>query len=223
MPGYVSTSCARLDEFQSANFENAQREPHSDLDAHGESLENLDLAQWASTLQKVTYAIRDAGAVSQTILVSGTNYLDASTFPKDSGTALQAIHNRDGGHRDIVFELHHDLQGISGSSCERDSSTNIKETGDYLRFIGRRAFIGELTVDVEHDGGKTLLAVLDSLVEYSDVFIGWAIRNISRSPSVSGSSADSESEEDFIGGSKFDASPTILLSSGDHVVLRWHA
>lgn len=136
---------------------------------------DLDISTWAATLQTVVYAIRDAGATSQLILLSGTNYANAISFPTDSGPSLEGIVNRDGSTTNLIFELHQYFDSAGGiyTYCNDNVTDKFETTGDYLRSIGRQAFVGELGGGNGQDCIDIICPVLNVLNSYGDVFIGW--------------------------------------------------
>jgi len=136
---------------------------------------DLDINEWATTLQTVVTAIRSAGATSQMIFLSGTNYANAISFPTDSGAALKGVTNPDGSTTNLIFELHQYFDSAGGqySYCNDVLASKFETTGDYLRSIGRQAFIGELGGGNGQDCIDIICPVLDVLNDYADVFIGW--------------------------------------------------
>ena len=136
---------------------------------------DLDINIWSSTLQDVVYAIRDAGATSQMILLSGNNYANAIAFQYNSADALTGVVNRDGSTTNLIFELHQyfDSQGGKTTACNDPLADKFRAAGDYLRSINRQAFIGELGGGNGQDCIDIICPVLDVLNNYGDVFIGW--------------------------------------------------
>ncbi|KAI7370904.1 cellulase-domain-containing protein [Hortaea werneckii] len=135
---------------------------------------DLDNAIWASTLQKAVYAIRDAGATSQMIFLSATNYANAISFPNDAQPLL-GIQNRDGTTTNLIFELHQyfDSQGGKNTYCNDPLASKFQDVADYLRSVGRQAFIGEMGSGNGQDCVDIVCPVLDVLNQNGDVFLGW--------------------------------------------------
>ncbi|KAK4545989.1 hypothetical protein LTR36_002553 [Oleoguttula mirabilis] len=139
---------------------------------------DLDINIWTATLQTVVYAIRDAGATSQMIFLSGSNYANAVSFPTDTvggGPTLSSIVNRDGNTTNLIFELHQYFDSAGGTQtyCNDAVAAQIETTGDYLRSIGRQAFMAELGGGNGEDCVDIICPVLDVLNDYGDVFVGW--------------------------------------------------
>lgn len=145
-------------------------EPH---DSAGTNDFNMDI--WANTLQTVVYAIRDAGATSQIILLSPSNYANAIDFP-NRADALRRVVNRDGSTTNLIFELHQyfDSAGGTTTGCNDVLAAKFETVGNYLRGIGRQAFIGELGGGNGQDCINIICPVLDVLNNYGDAFIGWS-------------------------------------------------
>lgn len=131
---------------------------------------------WAATLQTVVYAIRDAGATSQIILLSPTNYANAIDFPNHAN-ALLNVKNRDGSKTNLIFELHQYFDGAGGKNpaCSDDLAGKFRSiTGAFLKQHGRQAFIGELGGGgYEQSCQDIICSVLDALNDMGEQFIGW--------------------------------------------------
>lgn len=141
---------------------------------------DLDINVWADTLQEVVNAIRDAGATSQMIFLSGTNYTNAIDFQYDSADALSKIVDYDKNNTNLIFELHQYFDSVGGKTaiCNDtlgDNTTGDKFTGaaDYFRSIGRKAFVAELGGGNGQDCVDIICPVLDILNNNGDVYIGW--------------------------------------------------
>ncbi|GAB1737669.1 hypothetical protein NU219Hw_g2083t1 [Hortaea werneckii] len=135
---------------------------------------DLDNAIWASTLQKTVHAIRDAGATSQMVFLSATNYANAISFPTDAQPLLD-ITNRDGTTTNLIFELHQyfDSQGGKDTYCDDALAGKFQDVADYLKSVGRQAFIGEMGSGNGQDCVDIVCPVLDVLNRNGDVYLGW--------------------------------------------------
>lgn len=68
---------------------------------------DLDITVWAATCQKVVTAIRNAGATSQMILLSGTDFDSAATLVSSgSVAALMNVTNPDGTTDNLLLDIH---------------------------------------------------------------------------------------------------------------------
>ena len=137
---------------------------------------DLDINMWGDTLQAVVTGIRNAGAVDQLILLSGTNSGALGGFDSFSGPALAKIVDIDGSTNKLIFEVHTYLDEDSSGGhpeCVRDQVDNLGYQANWLRQVGRQMFL------TETGGGST-----DSCVQYlcqelqymndnSDVYLGW--------------------------------------------------
>ena len=137
---------------------------------------DLDINTWAATLQLVVNNIREAGATSQMILLSGINYDAVGGFDSSSGPALSSIQDMDYTTNKLIFEMHQYLDyDTSGGNpeCVTSQTDNLGYQAAYLRQYGRQAFL------TETGGGNT-----DSCVQYmceqlqylndnADVYLGW--------------------------------------------------
>jgi endoglucanase len=144
-------------------------EPH---DSDGAS--DFDMSTWASTLQTVVTAIREAGATAQMILLSPTNWANAMSFP-DRAEALLSVKNPDGGVENLLFELHQyfDKEGGKNTFCNDALASGFGELAGFLREHERQAFIGELGAGNGQDCVEIVCDVLDVLNNNADVFVGW--------------------------------------------------
>lgn len=139
---------------------------------------DLDITQWAATVQAAVTAIRQAGATSQKILLPGTAYTSALTFTTDGSTdALKGVTNLDGSRTNLIYDVHAYLDSDhSGTSatCATNNVAAFETLGDWLRANGGQAFLSET------GGGPTdsscleyLCQQFDTINSYSDVFLGW--------------------------------------------------
>ena len=132
---------------------------------------------WAATLQTVVYAIRDAGAKSQMIFLSPTNYANAIDFPNHADALLKVV-DRDGSNKNLIFELHQyfDQAGGKYTYCNDNLASKFRSiTGAFLAQHGRKAFIGELGGGGYDQSCQDIICpVLDVLNQMGDQFIGWS-------------------------------------------------
>jgi endoglucanase len=106
---------------------------------------DLDVNLWATTVQYAVTSIRNAGATSQMILLPGTDYTSLGGFvPTGSAAALSAVHNLDGSHTNLIYDVHQyldsSLSGIS-TECATTGVDNLHNLATYLRSNGRQALV----------------------------------------------------------------------------------
>lgn len=144
-------------------------EPH---DSEGKS--DFDMDTWASTTQTVVTAIRNAGATSQMIFLSTSNWQNAMTFP-DLAQAMLGVKNKDGSTTNLIFELHQyfDKEGGKNTYCNDDLASGFADVATFLRDNDRQAFIGELGAGNGQDCIDIVCSVLDTLNENGDAYLGW--------------------------------------------------
>lgn len=108
---------------------------------------DLDINLWAATCQKVVTAIRNAGATSQMVLLSGTNFDSAATLVSSgSAAALLNVTNPDGTTDNLLLDIHKYLdEDNSGThtACTTNNIDAFTTVADYLRQAGRKGFISE--------------------------------------------------------------------------------
>lgn len=108
---------------------------------------DLDITLWAATCQKAVTAIRDAGAMSQMVLLPGTAFSSAAELKASgSGDALAKITNPDGTTTNLLFALHKYLdKDNSGTHAECTTNNNLafSTAAEYLRGIKRQAIVSE--------------------------------------------------------------------------------
>jgi endoglucanase len=144
-------------------------EPHD-----SEGISDFDETIWAATTQTVVTAIRDAGATSQMIFLSTSNWQNAIDFP-NRAEAMLGVTNKDGSTTNLIFELHQyfDKEGGKNTFCNDDLASGFATVADYLRENGRQAFLGEMGAGNGQDCIDIVCGVLDTLNDNSDVFVGW--------------------------------------------------
>lgn len=139
---------------------------------------DLNVQEWAATVQTVVTAIRKAGASNQLILLPGDGYTSAATFVSDgNAAALGNVTNPDGSTDNLVFDVHKYLDSDNSGTNTECVTNNIDEAfsplADWLRTNKRMAF------NTETGGGNTDSCVtylgqqLDYLNKNSDVYLGY--------------------------------------------------
>jgi endoglucanase len=136
-----------------------------------------DIDTWAGTVQAAVSAIRAAGATTQNILLPGTDYTSAQTFPTASGPALLKVANPDNSTTGLIFDVHKYLDSDNSGThteCVTDNiDTAFSPLADWLRSNKRQA------INSETGGGNTascekyLCQQINFLNTNSDVFIGY--------------------------------------------------
>lgn len=137
---------------------------------------DLDMTSWAGSVQAAVDTIRQNGATSQMILLSGTNYDAVGGFQTNSAPALSTVVDYDGTTDKLIYEAHQYLDGEGGttSECNTDGiDDQLDPLTSYLRGVGRQAML------TESGGGNTqscitdVCAELDYLNSNADVWMGW--------------------------------------------------
>ncbi|KAK8089928.1 Endoglucanase EG-II [Apiospora hydei] len=137
---------------------------------------DLDMTKWAASAQAAVTAIRNAGA-KQTILLPGTDFTNAATFPKNSGPALMSVKNPDGSTTGLVFDVHKYLDSDNSGTHTECVTNNIDSAfaplADWLRTNKRQA------LNTETGGGNTascqkyLCEQIAFVNKNADVFLGY--------------------------------------------------
>jgi endoglucanase len=152
-------------------------EPHDSgkKDANNNDIIDFNMDIWAATLQTVVNAIRNAGATSQMIFISPSNWANAGSFPDRSQAILTVKDPSDSSNKNLIFELHQYFDGLGGIKpyCTQDLIPNFESLASFLRQHKRQAFIGELGGGSKSDCTDRICGVLDVLNQNSDVFLGW--------------------------------------------------
>ena len=137
---------------------------------------DLNMTIWATTLQQVVDTIRENGATTQTILLSGTNYDAVGGFQTNSAPALSTIVDHDGSTDKLIYEAHQYLDNEGGTTAQcvtNGVDDQLEPMTAYLRSAGRKAML------TETGGGNTASCVTDVCEELSylnsnsDVWLGW--------------------------------------------------
>ncbi|KAE9378464.1 glycoside hydrolase family 5 protein [Stipitochalara longipes BDJ] len=152
------------------------------INSYGQSVAvTWNIQTWATTLQAAVSAIRTAGAISQFILLRGSDWTGTTSFVPATATALAAITNPDGPIGKLIFDFQKYLDSTGAGTSAECTSSYITDAfapaAQWLRCHGRQALVTEL------GGGNTescisyMCPVVDYLNANSDVFlgyIGWA-------------------------------------------------
>jgi endoglucanase len=138
---------------------------------------DLTISTWADSAQAAVNAIRKAGAKSQMILVPGTDYTSAGTFPTASGPSLLKVKDTDGTTDKIIFDVHRYLDSDNSGTHAECTSDHVEDSfiplATWLRTNKRQAILSEVgggnTASCETD----VCAALASLNKNSDVYLGY--------------------------------------------------
>ncbi|GAW11052.1 hypothetical protein ANO14919_003910 [Xylariales sp. No.14919] len=137
---------------------------------------DLDVEIWAQTSQKAVTAIREAGATSQIILLSGTNFDSAATLVSSgSADTLLAITNPDGSTDNLVLDIHKYLdEDNSGThaTCTTNNVDAFTAVAQYLRNNRRKGFISETGASSDSSCMAAFCAQNSFINTNSDVFMG---------------------------------------------------
>ncbi|KAK3314301.1 cellulase [Apodospora peruviana] len=144
---------------------------------------HLDVQLWAATCQKVITAIRNAGAVTQMILLPGSNFDSAATLATEEGgaAALMALTNPDGSTDNLLLDIHKYLD-VDNSGTHAECVTNNTEAfgqvAEFLRKAGRKGIVSETGAAPNGPDCMTRFCEQNAFINRnSDVFIGlvaWA-------------------------------------------------
>ncbi|KAI1324872.1 endoglucanase 2 [Xylariaceae sp. FL0255] len=153
---------------------------------------DLDIPTWAQTLQQAVTAIRQAGATSQMILLSGTNFDSAATLVSSgSADALLNITNPDGSTDNLILDIHKYLdEDNSGThtTCTTDNVDVFTAIAQYLRGKGRQGLISETGASSDSTCLTAFCSQNSFINANSDVFAGlvvWAAGSFSTSYTLS--------------------------------------
>ncbi|CAK7269222.1 hypothetical protein SEPCBS57363_003492 [Sporothrix epigloea] len=138
---------------------------------------DLDLDLWVQTCQKVVTGIRNAGALTQMILLPGVNFDSASTIVTTGGAdALLKITNPDGSidglHLDIHKYLDNRNSGLTGE-CATNNIGNFSMVADYLRQKNRKGLISETGASSSPACMIDFCAQNEYINANGDVFLGY--------------------------------------------------
>lgn len=128
-------------------------------------------------MQAAVTAIRAAGALSQKILLPGSNYSSAGNFVKNSAATLSKVVNLDGSTTNLIFDVHQYLDAsYSGvqSACAYNNVWEFNSLATWLRSNGRQAILTETGGGGSSDSClEKLCQQFDALNDNSDVYLGW--------------------------------------------------
>jgi hypothetical protein len=115
----------------------------------------LDMSIWADTVQAAVTAIRQAGAITQMILLPGNNFTSAQTFVSNGSAGnLSRVHNLDGSNTSLIFDVHKYLDSDNSGTHTECTSNHIADTfiplAMFLKANNRMAFL------TETGGGNTV-------------------------------------------------------------------
>ncbi|KAK8844834.1 hypothetical protein IAR55_006684 [Kwoniella newhampshirensis] len=140
---------------------------------------DLDINEWATTVQAAVNAIRAAGATTQTIALPGTGYTGVDTWSSGGSDALlQVTDPADSSNSLLIIDAHKYLDGNGSgtdSECSNNGVSSATSFANWLRTNGRKAIISET------GGGNTascrtdLNQFLSYLSSHTDVFVGFTI------------------------------------------------
>jgi endoglucanase len=138
---------------------------------------DLTMSTWADSCQAAVTAIRKAGATSQMILLPGTDYTSAGTFPTNSGPSMLKVKDSDGTTSKLIFDVHRYLDSDNSGTHAECTSDHVQDSfvplATFLRTNKRQAILSEV------GGGNTsscqtdVCAAIDSLNKNSDVYLGY--------------------------------------------------
>jgi endoglucanase len=138
---------------------------------------DLQMTAWADSVQAAVTAIRKAGATSQMLLLPGTDFTSAGTFPTNSGPYLLKVKDTDGTTSKLIFDVHRYLDTDNSGTHTECSTDHVQDTfiplASWLRTNKRQAMLSEVgggnTASCETD----VCAALASVNANSDVYLGY--------------------------------------------------
>ncbi|EIW87466.1 hypothetical protein CONPUDRAFT_180565 [Coniophora puteana RWD-64-598 SS2] len=105
---------------------------------------DLDVPTWANTVQLAINGIRKAGAKSQYLLLPGSTYASAGTFPTEAGPLFVKLTDPAGGKDKLIFDVHayldYDYSGTH-AECTRNGVSDLQTLVDFLKSNGNRQAI----------------------------------------------------------------------------------
>ncbi|KAI9684841.1 MAG: Endoglucanase EG-II [Bathelium mastoideum] len=140
---------------------------------------DVNIDEWAVSVQAAVTAIRQAGATEQIILLPGNDYTSAGDYISDgSAAALSNVTNLDGSITNLVFDVHkyldEDNSGTHSNCVTNNIDSAFSPLATYLRQNNRQAFLSET------GGGPTdstcltyVCQELQYLDDNSDVYLGY--------------------------------------------------
>ncbi|KAJ4396777.1 hypothetical protein N0V93_000999 [Gnomoniopsis smithogilvyi] len=138
---------------------------------------DLDMDRWGITMQKVVDAIRkETGNNDKILLLPGTNFTSAQTFPDESAPALLKVKNPDGSTDNLVFDVHKYLDEDNSGTHTECVKDNIDDTFqplvDFLEKEDRVAMLTETGGGNVDSCSQFLCAQMDFIDDNSDRIIG---------------------------------------------------
>jgi endoglucanase len=93
----------------------------------------IDINTWSATVQAAVTAIREAGAITQMILLPGNDWTSAGDFVNNgSGAALSAVKNLDGTNTSLIFDVHRYFDSDSSGTHIDCASDHISDSFEPL-------------------------------------------------------------------------------------------
>lgn len=137
-----------------------------------------DISKWATTVQGVVTAIRNAGAKSNMILMPGQGFTSAETFVSSgSAAALNNVKNPDGTKDNLIMDVHKYLDSDNSGThteCVKNNIDNaFKPLAEWLKQNGRKAMLTETGGGNTSSCQKYLCEELQFLNQNSDVYLGY--------------------------------------------------
>ena len=140
---------------------------------------DLPTETWAAAAQAALDAIRAAGA-TQLVLVPGNDYSGAHSWAKPGFGTANAVAMRAVADpcRNMAFEFHQYLDAdFSGAApaCQAPAAIagTLRDATTWLRAIGGKGFLGEFGAGTDAQCRAGLEALLHTMNDDGDVWIGW--------------------------------------------------
>ncbi|KAH7351027.1 glycoside hydrolase family 5 protein [Rhexocercosporidium sp. MPI-PUGE-AT-0058] len=139
---------------------------------------DVDINRWATTVQVVVTAIRNAGATSQMLLLPGNEWTSAGTFVSNgSGAALMKVKNPDGSTTGLIFDVHKYLDSDNSGThaeCVTDNvSGAFQPLATWLRANKRQAMLTETGGGNVSSCTNYMCKQIAYLNANSDVYLGY--------------------------------------------------
>lgn len=135
----------------------------------------LDLTQWAVSVQAALKAIRDAGAKSQLVLLPGSDYSSINDF-NATFSALGNITDYDGSNTRLIFDIHSYLDfdnSGTNAECIHNNVDTLMNVKDILTQYSRQAFLSETGGGNVDSCVKLMSDQMAFVTSNSDQFLGW--------------------------------------------------
>jgi len=137
------------------------------------------IPEWVATVQLVVNAVRAAGAVNNLLLLPGSSYSSAETFPTEAGPDLVQVTDPIGGTGKLIFDVHKYLDSDNSGTHADCVTNNVQVLTTLVQFLqangNRQALLSET------GGGNTSSCETDLAQELayiqanSGTIIGFAI------------------------------------------------